>query len=49
MEAVKTTAFDLQLNLSSPGLRLHRLERPRDHLLVTGVDPASEFLEDLKG
>jgi hypothetical protein len=29
-KAVKTTAFDLQLNLSSPGLRLHRLERPRD-------------------
>jgi hypothetical protein len=28
--AVKTTAFDLQLNLSSPGLRFHRLERPRD-------------------
>jgi hypothetical protein len=28
--AVKTTAFDLQLNLPSPGLRFHRLERPRD-------------------
>src|SRR5215831_15389277 len=28
--AVKTTAFDLQLNLSGPGLRFHRLERPRD-------------------
>src|SRR6516164_1675761 len=28
--AVKTTAFDLQLNLSSPGLRFHRLDRPRD-------------------
>ena len=23
--------------------------RARDHLLVTGVDTASEFLEDLKG
>jgi superfamily I DNA/RNA helicase len=23
--------------------------RARDHLLVTGVDPASEFLQDLKG
>jgi hypothetical protein len=23
--AVKTTAFDLQLNLSSPGLRFHRI------------------------
>ena len=22
--------------------------RARDHLLVTGVDPASEFLEDLR-
>jgi hypothetical protein len=29
-KAVKTTAFDLQLNLSGPGLRFHRLERPRD-------------------
>lgn len=29
-KAVKMTAFDLQLNLSSPGLRFHRLERPRD-------------------
>ena len=29
-KAVKTTAFDLQLNLASPGLRFHRLERPRD-------------------
>src|SRR6266478_5810486 len=28
--AVKTTAFDLQLNSSSPGLRFHRLDRPRD-------------------
>ncbi len=29
-KAVKTTAFDLQLDPSSPGLRFHRLERPRD-------------------
>jgi hypothetical protein len=29
-KAVKTTAFDLQLKLSNPGLRFHRLERPRD-------------------
>src|SRR3984893_15789053 len=29
-KAVKTTAFDLQLNLSAPGLRFHRLDRPRD-------------------
>jgi hypothetical protein len=29
-KAVKTTAFDLQLNLSNPGLGFHRLERPRD-------------------
>src|SRR6266481_3960360 len=28
--AVKTAAFDLQLNPSSPGLRFHRLDRPRD-------------------
>jgi mRNA-degrading endonuclease RelE of RelBE toxin-antitoxin system len=29
-KAVKTTAFDLQLNASAPGLRLHRLDRARD-------------------
>src|SRR5437763_3034210 len=29
-KAVKTTAFDLQLNLSSPSLRFHRLDRARD-------------------
>lgn len=28
--AVKTTAFDLQMNPANPGLRFHRLERPRD-------------------
>jgi hypothetical protein len=29
-KAVKTTAFDLQLDSSSPGLRFHRLDRARD-------------------
>jgi hypothetical protein len=29
-KAVKTTAFDLQLNGSAPGLRFHRLDRARD-------------------
>ena len=29
-KAVKTTAFDLQLNPASPGLQFHRLERARD-------------------
>src|SRR5712671_6152798 len=29
-KAVKMTAFDLQLNAAAPGLRLHRLDRPRD-------------------
>lgn len=29
-KAVKTTAFDLHLNPSSPGLRFHRLDRSRD-------------------
>src|SRR3984893_16434124 len=29
-KAVKTTAFDLQLNQSNPGLRPHPLNRPRD-------------------
>lgn len=29
-KAVKTTAFDLQLDPSRPGLKLHRVERARD-------------------
>ena len=29
-KAVKTTAFDLQLNPAHPGLRLHKLDRARD-------------------
>src|SRR5881396_3603013 len=29
-KAVKTTAFDLQLNPSQPGLQLHKLDKPRD-------------------
>lgn len=29
-KAVKTTAFDLQLNPESPGLRLHKLDRAKD-------------------
>src|SRR5438093_10655098 len=29
-KAVKTTAFDLQLNPSQPGLQFHKLDKPRD-------------------
>jgi hypothetical protein len=29
-KAAKTTAFDLQINPSSPGLKLHRVERLKD-------------------
>jgi len=29
-KAVKTTAFDLQLNPAQPGLQLHKLDKPRD-------------------
>src|SRR5690606_38832616 len=29
-KAVKTTAFDLQLNPANPGMNFHRLERARD-------------------
>ena len=35
-KAVKTTAFDLQMNAASPGMSF-----------LTGVEPASEFLDDL--
>ncbi len=30
-KAVKTTAFDLQVNLASPGLQFHRIERCKDN------------------
>lgn len=29
-KAVKTTAFDLQLDPANPGMQLHRLDRARD-------------------
>jgi len=29
-KAVKTTAFDLQLNPANPGMKFHRLDRARD-------------------
>ncbi|MDI6451742.1 3'-5' exonuclease [Anaerobaca lacustris] len=29
-KAVKTTAFDLQVNPTSPGMRFHKLDKPRD-------------------
>ena len=29
-KAVKTTAFDLQMNAASPGLSFHKLDRARD-------------------
>ena len=29
-KAVKTTAFDLQLNPASPGLKFHRIDRSKD-------------------
>jgi ATP-dependent exoDNAse (exonuclease V) beta subunit len=73
-KAVKTTAFDLQMNPSAPGLSFHKLDkakdkrfwsvrvydterqllyvactRARDRLSITAVEPASEFLDDLKG
>jgi len=43
-------AFRAQLaaSLMDPVRSLHALtERARDHLLVTAVEPGSEFLEDL--
>src|SRR5438552_3493578 len=30
-KAVKTTAFDLQLNPAQPGLQFHKLDKARDH------------------
>lgn len=29
-KAVKTAAFDLQLDPSAPGMKFHRLDKPRD-------------------
>ena len=33
-KAVKTTAFDLQMDPSRPGLQFHRLDRARDSELL---------------
>ena len=46
--AVKTTAFDLQMNPASPGLSFHRLERVRDArvLLTTFSDTLANALRD---
>ena len=30
-KAVKTTAFDLQMNPASPGLSFHKLDKAKDH------------------
>src|ERR1700687_4935117 len=30
-KAVKTTAFDLQMNPAHPGLQFHKLEKAKDH------------------
>lgn len=30
-KVVKTTAFDLQVNPSSPGMQFHRLDKAKDH------------------
>lgn len=29
-KAVKTTAFDLQINPANPGMKFHRLDKPKD-------------------
>lgn len=49
MEAV-TDEADLE-EVSNTALHLLDMActRPRDHLLVTSADPASEFLDDLQG
>jgi superfamily I DNA/RNA helicase len=58
-KAVKTTAFDLQMNPANPGMSLHRLDKARDKnfwsvrvnadadLLGYGVPP--EWLETVRG
>ena len=33
-KAVKTTAFDLQLNAASPGMKFHKLDRARGQKLL---------------
>jgi len=46
-KGVKTTAFDLQEVYDTERHLLYvAATRARDHLLVTGVDPVSEFLDD---
>ena len=47
-KAVKTTAFDLQMNPTSTGHSFHKLDKARERLLLTSVEPSSEFLEDMR-
>lgn len=45
---VKTTAFDLQLNPASPGMRFHKLDRARDkNFWLVRVGSDIQFLDDL--
>ena len=37
-KAVKTTAFDLQINLASPGMSFHKLDKSEGSLLVCYVN-----------
>ena len=36
-KAVKTTAFDLQLNPANPGMSFHKLDKARDKQLLVGA------------
>ena len=44
-KAVKTTAFDLQLNPANPGMSLHKLDKARDKNFflgqITQAEPGS--------
>ena len=43
-KAVKTTAFDLQLNPSNPGMQFHKLDKARDKRLAwVSKDPRSLY------
>ena len=40
-KAVKTTAFDLQLNPSNPGMQFHKLDKARDPNFWSGIGVTS--------
>ena len=42
-KAVKTTAFDLQMNPAHPGLKLHQVDRAKDNVPKYSASPTANI------